>query len=138
MTGPVWYNPSEHDSIVRDLESAGWNTFEFDGGTDVRTLFQEFKVKLPLDPPISGRVNWDAFADSLWSGLDDLHAPRVALLWRGAGNLAHADPRSFEIARDVLLTTAEQLRAGTDGARPGRDIRVLFELTPERSAAEPS
>lgn len=82
---------------------------------------------VPLDPAISGRVNWDALADSLWSGLDGLAPGSIAIVWRGAERLQHAEPRAFAIASDILTSTAAQLTQGRDGARAGHEVRVLLK-----------
>lgn len=53
---------------------------------------------LPLDPPLGQGLSWDAFSDSLWSGIDTLRAPRIVVLWRRADVLSNAAPVVFDEA----------------------------------------
>jgi hypothetical protein len=60
--------------LVQSLRQEAFKVLELDGETitDAQSLFAEINRKLPLDPPLSGRVNWDALSDSLWGGLEKL------------------------------------------------------------------
>jgi hypothetical protein len=71
------------DSLRAFLDGHGYRAFEIDGEaiTDAETFFAEGVSSLPQDPPLSGRVNWDALRDSLWGGLDELGAGQVAFVW---------------------------------------------------------
>jgi hypothetical protein len=44
-------------------------------------FFEAMKALLPLDPPLVGNRSWDALSDSLWSGLDQLAADNIAIVW---------------------------------------------------------
>ena len=55
---------------------------EFEVPTRISTpdeLAQAALAFLPLDPPISTRLNWDALADSLFEGLSAVPAPNIAV-----------------------------------------------------------
>jgi Barstar (barnase inhibitor) len=53
---------------------------------------------LPLDPPLGEGLSWDAFSDSLWSGVDALREPRIAVLWQRADVLSRSAPAVFDAA----------------------------------------
>ena len=122
----VWIEANEHDQMIENLRDAGFFVIEFDGGESAAAFFEEVKDKLPLDPPLSGRVNWNAFSDSLWSGLNDLAAEAVVVVWRGASRLQHADSWSFAVAQDIFAEVASQLNRGMYGAKK-KIIRIIFE-----------
>ncbi len=71
------------DALETVLREMDYKVFEIDGSRieDAQTFFQIAKNILPLDPPTSGRVNWDALSDSVGGGLDLLGEPRVAFVW---------------------------------------------------------
>ena len=65
------------------LNESGYFVFEINGEEieDAESFFAKIKDVLPQDPPLSGQVNWDAFLDSIWSGLDKLKEEKVAIIW---------------------------------------------------------
>jgi hypothetical protein len=71
------------------------------------------KQKVPLDPPLSGRVNWDALSDSLWHGLAAQPQRHVAICWLDAHLFLHRDPAGFHIAVEVFQDVALMLREET-------------------------
>ncbi len=76
-------NAQSLNALKSMLQMMAYKVFEIDGSRieDAQTFFQIAKKVLPLDPPISGRVNWDALSDSMWGGVDRLGEPRVAYVW---------------------------------------------------------
>lgn len=126
-TWSTWFELRDHERVVGAARANGARVFEFDGGDDVGALFRAFEARLPLDPPISGRVHWDAFADSLWSGLDRLAVGPIAIVWRGAERLRGSDPGAFAVASDVLTSTAARISLALDGAVGGHEVRVFLE-----------
>lgn len=122
----IWSDANRFEQTLHQLKDDGFYVIEFECRGSVIELFREFKQKLPLDPPISGNVNWDAFTDSLWSGINDLENDLVALVWRDAWKLRQADNPSFEIAQEVLSTVACQLTAGAYGASRRKVVRVIL------------
>jgi len=71
------------------LDSEGFHVVQLDGEyiSDACTFYEQATRILPLDPPIVGAVNWDAFVDSVWGGLDDLGEQKVAVVWTRAENM---------------------------------------------------
>jgi hypothetical protein len=83
--------------------------------------FNQAKDAFPLDPPISGRVNWDAFADSLWGGLDACNQSKIALVIEDAVEFAAGSPREYNVALECLFESAtevesEKRKGGNDDA----------------------
>src|SRR4051812_26900600 len=74
------------NDLKLSLSEKGFRIFELDGENikDAESFFFESVKLLPQDPPLSGSVNWDAFLDSLWGGLDNLGEKRVSVIWTKA------------------------------------------------------
>jgi hypothetical protein len=70
-------------NVRQFLNRNGFHIFELNGQNvaDAQSFFSTVISSFPQDPPLSGRVNWDAFLDSLWGGLDSLGEKRVAFIW---------------------------------------------------------
>jgi RNAse (barnase) inhibitor barstar len=75
------------------LETNKFQVFEI-GGLDVNnqeSFFRSIVNKLPLDPPLSGKVHYDAFTDSLWGGLSELEVSNVAIIWNHTGSILNGN-----------------------------------------------
>ena len=97
------------DELRGSLQHDNYRVFELDGKTieDPESFFQEVKRVLPLDPPLSG--SWDAFADSLWGGIDKLASPRIAIIWKDSERMVGAALSDFLTAIDCLLQVARNV-----------------------------
>jgi hypothetical protein len=105
-------------SEVREfLRQNGFHLFELDGEQvrDAASFFHAVVRSLPLDPPLSGSVNWDAFIDSVWGGLDDLGEERVALVWIAAERMLEKGLPDLLIAVDCFQQLAASVRAPDTG-----------------------
>ncbi|MCX7748961.1 MAG: barstar family protein [Clostridia bacterium] len=82
-------NENNLNELLIDLSSQDFEVLEIDGDCiyDSKTFFKAVKDSLPFDPPISGKVNWDAFSDSLWEGIMNLENQKVAIVWTKAENM---------------------------------------------------
>lgn len=77
------------DELLLNLSEQGYEVLKIDGENiyDAKTFFRTVKEILPFDPPISGKVNWDAFSDSLWEGIMNLGNQKVAIVWTKVDNM---------------------------------------------------
>lgn len=116
MTIQIERGLSVHDeldtrAVTRALERSGCRVLELPahGIVDRASLFDAVRSSLPLDPPVVGSRSWDALSDSLWEGLRQLDASRIAIVWPNAGALqARASP-DFDAAVSVLSDVAATL-----------------------------
>ncbi len=100
------------------LKSEGYHVFEIAGqATNIASVFQQMRIILPLDPPISGAVNLDALADSLWEGLDQLAAEKVAILLHNAEVLANNDLENLLLLVGTLQSVATMCNDRSTGIK---------------------
>ncbi|MFF1560527.1 hypothetical protein [Streptomyces sp. NPDC058279] len=76
--------PDQVGPALEELPSSGACVFHVDTGsaTDMTSIIRAIADVVPMDPPTTGR-SWDAFSDSLWGGVHEVNAARVALVVRG-------------------------------------------------------
>lgn len=55
---------------------------------DAASFLRQVERELPMPPELEPH-NWDAFADCLWSGLAEIAAAHVAVLWTEADRMLH-------------------------------------------------
>jgi hypothetical protein len=110
------------------LDQAGFLLLEIDGAEvrDARSFFAQAKRTLPLDPPLEGTVNWDAFSDSLWQGIDNLSTPRMALLWTAVHNMLERGLTDLLAAADALSSVARSVRDPSSGIDRPTDVLLFF------------
>ncbi|MEU5919753.1 hypothetical protein [Streptomyces sp. NPDC047141] len=103
------------------------------GRTDKEAVFGAVQEALPLDPPLGPHMVWDALSDSVWSGLHELKAPRVVIIWPDAQPVAGAEGDfwiALEIFRDVVAGLAEDRYTG------GRPTQVSVYVAPASCGEE--
>lgn len=111
MSKVVFCLPNTQIALVEQrLSECGWSIYQLDGIGDAPTLFSVVKQKLPLDPPLSGNVNWNALSDSLWYGLVAQPPQKVAICWLDAHLLLQCDSAAFLIAVECFQDVALMLR----------------------------
>lgn len=91
------------------LTAAEFKVYRLSGITSVEDFFLHVRDDLPMAPPISGQVHWDAFSDSLWGGLDETGDERIAIFWENADQLLMKDSESFQIAIEIFSHVASSL-----------------------------
>ncbi len=104
------------------LSQRGFYIFELDGEhvKDAQSFFREAVNLFPQDPQLSGSVNWDAFLDSLWGGLDKLGKGRVAFIWTKVEKmLVHGLPDLL-----VAVECFSQLASDVNNTETGITCRV--------------
>jgi hypothetical protein len=95
----------------------GWTVYVLpEGIVDKRSLIRGVRDTVPLDPPLSGDDNWDAFLDSLRGGIEEAPGDRIAIVWPGARRFADPAPyaNALDILRDVVATVGNPEFAGED------------------------
>ena len=104
--------------------------FELDGNVinDAESFFASIITILPLDPPLSGKVRWEAFSDSLWYGMDGLAktSPHVAILWKNAENMMQHDFTAFQTAIACLEDVASTVATDEYGIEMPVKLRVFL------------
>lgn len=97
------------EDICEAMRSDGFVVFVMESVDNAQSFFREAKQAFPLDPLISGNVHWDAFADSLWGGLDASKSSKIALVLRDAGVFRHLDKPGYETAVECMLDAAKEV-----------------------------
>lgn len=108
------------------MKGLGWSVFELIGVETAQAFFHAAMQALPMDPAISGRVNWNALSDSLFGGIDASIKKRVAIVWHGADLLLETDPESFSIAQIVLADVSDCLRRERNERRTEACLRSFL------------
>jgi len=112
-------NLANEDSInmlLTDLSKQGYKIIEIDGKDifDSKAFFNKVKDILPFDPPISGKVNWDAFSDSLWEGLCNMGNRKVSIVWTKVDNMLKYGLLDLMKSVQCLTDVATSLYNDTD------------------------
>lgn len=70
------------------LAKSGFNVIYLDtsGIDDLEMIYKRIIRVLPLDPPLSGNVHWDAFTDSVSGGIKN---GRFVLFWTGIATVVN-------------------------------------------------
>jgi hypothetical protein len=91
------------------------------------TFFKEIvNQSLPLDPPLSGNVHYDAFNDSLWGGLSELPSEKVALIWTGFNKMLDKGFNDFLQISQCIYKIAEDLTHIEYGIDHKVDLKVFL------------
>ena len=86
-------------------------------GSNVSEFFDSVRSTLPLDPPLVSN-NWDAFIDSLDSGVADLESPGAVIIWADAHNLSRVLPDDSRVAMACLARVTEHVADSDQTSRP--------------------
>ncbi|MBN3731911.1 barstar family protein [Burkholderia sp. Tr-20390] len=101
---------AEAERIAEECRRGGWLVMFLP--TEIASkeqFFDAIRSTCPLDPPLHSNRSWDALADSLWSGLDELERGEIAIFWLNSDCLKVADPEAFAIATDILTDLCTSL-----------------------------
>ncbi|WP_394849859.1 barstar family protein [Pendulispora brunnea] len=88
-----------HGAIVYALPDTGI--------TDRESFFGWFRANVPQDPPLVSARSWDAFRDSIRSGLLDEKPRRFVIVWPNSAAMGPAEER--QNALDVLAQIVSDL-----------------------------
>lgn len=92
-----------------EYASVGYRVFSIGNPSDSSEFFRAAKEQLPLDPPLSGKINWDAFKDSIYGGLDAACDEKMAIVFDDASQFREIDRIGFEVACECLLESAREV-----------------------------
>ncbi|CRK84587.1 barstar family protein [Neobacillus massiliamazoniensis] len=81
--------------------------------------------KIPLDPPLSGNVNYDSFTDSLWGGIEGLHSEKVAIIWSNFNKMLDKGLNDFLKISECICNIAEEL-IPENGAEYDVDLKIFL------------
>lgn len=106
-----YFDIDDYEIVIRQIQDMDYKIYYIDGKktSTIEELFVWIKERLPLDPPLSGSVNFDAFVDSLWGGLDNQDYERVAIVWGYPNELMKQDKNRFEKLVQCMNEVAKEL-----------------------------
>lgn len=100
------------DVITDYLKNMGYQIYSIDGCklVTIEDFLLWIKNELPQDPPLSGKVNFDALIDSLWGGFDELGEEKVTILWSNPKEAINKEAINKDKTRyDILTNCFEEL-----------------------------
>ena len=98
------------------------------GVVDRAGFFAAVREQLPQDPMLGAyRDVWDAMADSLFGGLDEVEASAITVVWTGSHSFRQAAPSDYSTALEVLRQVTSQLADPAATAGRPTVVRVLVE-----------
>ncbi|WP_175779412.1 barstar family protein [Burkholderia anthina] len=65
-------------------------------------FYDAIRSNCPLVSPLHSNRSWNALADSLWSGLDEVQEEKIAVFWPNSCHLKAAEPDAYAIATDIF------------------------------------
>ena len=116
------------DSIKTVLVTSGFTIFELpdDQISDIEAFFRAVVQVVPTDPPLSGRLNADAFVDSVWEGFRLLGVDKVAILWKNADKMLNGGLQDLITISDLLQEIARTLKGAGGGRLPYFSIHLIL------------
>ena len=90
-------------------------------------FFDAVRDNCPLDPPLQSNRSWDALADSLWSGLDEVDNERIVIFWPDSDRMVAAEPDAYAIATDIFEDLCVSL-ADSNVAASGAKTLLIFKI----------
>lgn len=100
------------ESMGRYVE--GWEKFYLPKRISSKDeFFDAVRSVLPLDPPLQSNRSWDALEDSVWSGLYDLNAEKIVIVWPDFSVMADNDPEEAKAARGVFESISKTISDNT-------------------------
>jgi hypothetical protein len=100
--GVVFAPPEELDRVEAVCRRLNVPVHHISTPGGYEDFFWSVRETFPLDPLIVSARSWDALSDSMRGGLYHVDDKRIVLLWRDSAGLRESDPKSYEIALNVL------------------------------------
>lgn len=128
MDAGVW--PVDSDTVAAILDQGQPDrrliVLDTAGAVDREGFFAAVRAQLPQDPPLGTyRDVWDALADSLFGGLDEMDASVITVVWTGSDRFRRAAPGDYAMALEVLRDVTSQLADPEATASRPTLVRVL-------------
>jgi Barstar (barnase inhibitor) len=128
-SGVVKISSGSVAAIIEEARRAGAAVYKLPSNavTNKAEFFEAVRRMLPLDPPLVGsRLVWDALSDSMFGGLVNLDAGRIAIIWPNAEAIHAASPADYEMALSVLRQVIQQLRSPLTTVGRPKDVTVYL------------
>lgn len=109
---PISYiNEKSSNHLRQVFMENDYYIYEIDGNRiiDIASFINKIIDILPQDPPLNGNPNLDAFADSLWGGIDKERIEKVAILWKDANKIIDNCLADFRQIIECLEDLSENL-----------------------------
>jgi hypothetical protein len=122
-------NESSEGKLISILEKEGFNIINLNGSNilDEKSFFKEIvNQRIPLNPPLSGKVHYDAFHDSMWGGLSDLGYKKVALIWTDFNKMLESGLNDFLSIAGSFYFIAEQVTHLEYGINQAVDLKIFL------------
>lgn len=96
MDGTIEYILTENVEVhIAELQKLNFQIYVCEDSSSIENFFLRTQSNLPQDPLLTGKVNYDAFVDSIWGGLDRESYSRVALILKQVDKLKRCDHIGF-------------------------------------------
>ncbi len=123
-----YFDIDDFEIVISQIQDMGYKIYYINGKetTTIEELFLWIKNEFPLDPPLSGNVNFDAFVDSLWGGLDNKNDEKVAIVWKYTNELIKRDKYRFEKFLECIKEVAKTLTVEEYGINKPVILKMLL------------
>lgn len=118
----------ELESVIDYCNNKKYRIFFIDG-TQVITLadfFYWIKTTMPQDPPLSGRINFDALVDSLWGGLESSGESKIAVIWIDVNKFMDCEDNRFDLLCECFEELSTTLRLESYGVEQPVMLNVIL------------
>ena len=119
---------AEAKKTASEYERDGWRVFRLPRFmSSALEFFEGVRLVLPLNPPLQSNGNWNALADSLWEGIDNLGSGKVLIVWPDAGLIEDAFPDDNRAIMQIFTDLCDTLATSeyTDSPKKVLVLRVV-------------
>ncbi|MET3216438.1 UNVERIFIED_ORG: hypothetical protein ABIC48_004215 [Burkholderia territorii] len=118
----------EANGIAEECRRSGWLVIVLSEKIASKNqFFDAVRDNCPLDPPLQSNRSWDALADSLWSGLDEVDNERIVIFWPDSDRMVAAEPDAYAIATDIFEDLCASL-ADSNVTASRAKILLVFKI----------
>jgi hypothetical protein len=117
---------NKHELLINNLVENGFKVYTLNGKniSNVHNFFQEAIKVLPQNPPLKGRTNLDAFADSIWGGMDEVGYDKVAIIWEKSNYIINKSPNDLS----KIIQCFEELSDSFKTVEYGLDKPIILKV----------
>ncbi|MBW5892051.1 barstar family protein [Pectobacterium polaris] len=108
-----FFQTNELDKLSNEYLGNGYLIINscFSQARNIYDVFDEIKKSLPLDPPLYSGCNFDAFSDSMFSGLDLLENSKVCVFLVDIKKALRNDSKNYHILLDIFSDNLSYLES---------------------------
>ncbi|RQT89266.1 hypothetical protein DF041_26475 [Burkholderia cepacia] len=118
----------EAKGIAEECRRSGWLVIVLsEKMASKNQFFDAVRDNCPLDPPLQSNRSWDALADSLWSGLDEVDNERIVIFWPDSDRMVAAEPDAYAIATNIFEDLCASL-ADSNVTASRAKILLVFKI----------